>query len=95
MPQDGQASVTASEDKIEQAREYKPDRVTWGEVLIAGAERLNDQLESNTRRVADDVDAETIAENLPDYGVDTDALVADLKADLAPAVADEVEARLR
>jgi len=28
-------------------------------------------------------------------GVDTDALVADLKADLAPAVADEVEARLR
>ena len=28
-------------------------------------------------------------------GADTDALVADLKADLAPAVADEVEARLR
>mgnify|MGYP000473994745 CR=1 FL=1 len=28
-------------------------------------------------------------------GVDTNALVADLKADLAPAVADEVEARLR
>jgi len=28
-------------------------------------------------------------------GVDTDALVGDLKADLAPAVADEVEARLR
>jgi len=35
------------------------------------------------------------AEQYDPDGIDTDALVADLKADLAPAVADEVEARLR
>lgn len=48
MPQDGYGSVSAPEDKIEQASEYKPAGATWGEVLVAGAERLNDGLDSDT-----------------------------------------------
>jgi len=47
MPQDGYASVSAPELQVDQARDYKPDDATWGEVLIAGAERLNDGLDSD------------------------------------------------
>ena len=47
MPQDGYGSVSAPEDQIDQATDYKPDDATWGEVLVAGAERLNDGMDSD------------------------------------------------
>jgi len=50
MPQEGYGSVSAPEEKIEQASDYKPDGATWGEVLVAGAERLNDALDSDMGR---------------------------------------------
>jgi len=50
MPQKGYGSVSAPEEKIEQASDYKPDGATWGEVLVAGAERLNDALDSDMGR---------------------------------------------
>ena len=57
MPQDGYGSVSAPEDKIEQASDYKPDGATWGEVLVAGAERLNENLDSDRAAVSEDIDA--------------------------------------
>jgi hypothetical protein len=47
MPEDGYASVSVPTDDYEQAEEYKPDSVTWGEVLVTGAERLNDHIASD------------------------------------------------
>jgi hypothetical protein len=47
MPEDGYASVSVPTDDYEQAEEYKPNSVTWGEVLVAGAERLNDHIASD------------------------------------------------
>ena len=62
MPQDGYASVSAPELQVDQARDYKPDDATWGEVLIAGAERLNDGLDSMDG--SDAPDAEQVAKTV-------------------------------
>jgi uncharacterized protein YgfB (UPF0149 family) len=79
MPQDGYGSVSAPEDKIEQATDYKPDGATWGEVLVAGAERLNENLDS-------DMAAESLTDGLADDEVAVagtrEALVEDLAARL-------------
>ena len=80
MPQDGYGSVSAPEDKIEQASDYKPDGATWGEVLVAGAERLNENLDS-------DMAAESLTDGLADDEVAVvgtrEALVEELAARLA------------
>ena len=53
MPQDGYKSVSVPEDKLERAREYKPSDVSWGSVLVAGAEHLNENLESDAQGYRD------------------------------------------
>lgn len=72
MPQDGYESVSVPLDDYEQAREYKPEGVTWGDVLVAGAERLNEHLDSGTARFGDDVNAEEFADAIR-AELDTDA----------------------
>lgn len=41
-------TVKVPREKRERAADYKPEGVTWGECLTAGAERLNDDLDSDT-----------------------------------------------
>jgi hypothetical protein len=53
MPRDGYESVSVPNDDLEQAAEYKPESATWGDCLVAGAERLNEHLDSDTRRFDD------------------------------------------
>ena len=79
MPQDGYGSVSAPEAKIDQASDYKPDGATWGEVLVAGAERLNENLDS-------DMAAESLTDGLADDEV---AVVGTREA-----LVDELAARL-
>jgi len=43
-------TVKVPESDHEQADDYKPDGVTWGDCLVAGAERLNDHRDSDTSR---------------------------------------------
>ena len=79
MPQDGYGSVSAPEDKIEQASDYKPDGATWGEVLVAGADRLNETQGT-------DMAAESLTDGLADDEV---AVVGTREA-----LVDELAARL-
>jgi len=53
MPQDGYKSVSVPEEKLERAREYKPSDVSWGSVLVAGAEHLNENLASDAEGYRD------------------------------------------
>jgi hypothetical protein len=82
MPQDGYGSVSAPEAKIDQASDYKPDGATWGEVLVEGAERLNENLDS-------DMAAESLTDGLADDEVAVvgtrEALVEELAARLSDA----------
>ena len=71
MPQEGYGSVSAPEDKIEQASEYKPAGATWGEVLVAGAERLNGNLDS------DMADADGVPIHVPERNHDRAEAVKD------------------
>ena len=66
MPQDGYGSVSAPEDKIEQASDYKPDGATWGEVLVAGAERLNENLASDMAASEADADGHVLSDDVVD-----------------------------
>jgi ABC-type phosphate transport system ATPase subunit len=96
------------EDKVT-ADEYRPDESTFGDCLVAGAERLNDHLDSDPPVGVDHPDPEEYAREVVDavaveadgHGrVDSDDL-ADAVArkldygQLANAVADELEARRR
>jgi len=47
MPEEGYTSVSVPEDDFERAKEYKPSDVDWGGVLVAGAEHLNENLDSS------------------------------------------------
>ena len=79
MPQDGYGSVSAPEAKIDQASNYKPDGATWGEVLVAGADRLNETQGT-------DIAAESLTDGLADDEVAVvgtrEALVEELAARL-------------
>lgn len=91
----------------QQADEYRPEGSTFGDCLVAGAERLNDHLDSDTARFGDGVDAETLAEDIkdelsmanePGVEVDVDRLInriEDLESRLPGKVADELEGRMR
>jgi hypothetical protein len=70
----------------EQADEYRPDGSTFGNCLVAGAERLNDDLDSDTARFVDD-DADITATVRPT--VDEDAL-DDLTDEVEQRMADAV-----
>jgi len=73
-------TVKVPEGDREQAAEYKPDGVTWGDCLVAGAERLNDGLDSDTRRFEPDgatAGVDEIVDVLTDELGSRDADVAD------------------
>jgi hypothetical protein len=75
------------EDKA-QADEYRPDGSTFGDCLVAGAERLADGLDSDTRRFEPDgatADVDELAEKLADRidypeSVDTEDIARRLEA---------------
>jgi ABC-type phosphate transport system ATPase subunit len=96
------------EDK-EKADEYRPDGSTFGDCLVAGAERLNDHLDSDppvgadypdpeeyAREVVDAVAAEADGQGRVDSDDLADAVARRLDyAELANRVADELEGRMR
>lgn len=88
-------TIKVPESDREQADDYKPDGVTWGDCLVAGAERLADDLESDTRRFEPETataDVEELAAEIRQelgFGGDPEKL-ADVDA-LAEAVADRIE----
>lgn len=96
------------EDK-EKAKEYRPEGATFGDCLRAGAERLNDHLDSDplvgadypdpeeyAREVVDAVAVEADGQGRVDSDDLSDAVARKLDyAQLATAVADELEARRR
>lgn len=97
-----------AEDK-ERADDYRPDGSTFGDCLVAGAERLNDNLDTDTGRFTDDaVDVDAIAERVVDTigaavggpQIDDTELAREVSrqvdyAELATKVADELEGRMR
>lgn len=100
-------TVKVPEGDKERADDYRPDGATWGDCLVAGAERLNDSLDSDTRAYLDGtegVDVDALASALTDeisveQGVEADALARRVAAqidhaELAKQVADELEVRL-
>jgi len=88
MPPEGYESLTVPEELADELDEYGETPAKAIRYLI-GLE-AGDETAAGVASIAD-----AVAARVEPGGVDTDALVADLKADLAPAVADEVEARLR
>lgn len=102
-------TVKVPEDNREKASEYKPEDATWGDCLVAGAERLNDHLDSDPPVGADYPDPEEYAREVVDAvaveadgqgRVDSDALADAVArrldyAELANRVADEIEGRMR
>ena len=103
MPKDGYKSVSIPEEQHATASSYKPQNASWswGDALVAGAERLNDDLNSDAQRFGEEMDADAVADAVAERidadggATDIDGVVADLKAELPGAVADEVEGRLR
>jgi len=59
MPRNGYESVSVPQDDHDTAQEYKPDGATWGDCLVAGAERLNEHLDSDTGRFGNSGDIDT------------------------------------
>jgi hypothetical protein len=98
------------EDK-EQADDYRPDESTFGDCLVAGAERLADGLDSDTRRFEPDdatADVDALADRLVDElaataggpQVDDSDIAREVVrqfdyTELATAVANELEGRMR
>ena len=71
-----------------QAREYAPDDATYADCLVAGAERLNDDLDSDTARFADG-NADITATVRPTIDEDAlDDLTDEVEERMADAVAD-------
>lgn len=83
MPQDGYESVTVPTDDYDKASNYKPDGATWGEVLVAGAERLNEKLDSDGFYINSSTTTESI-----DYSVLAQGLAAELEQPDEPDPAD-------
>lgn len=93
----------------ERADDYRPDESTYGACLVAGAERLNDALDSDTRAYLDGtegIDVDALADELAkrsanaDGTIDTDALASEIArridyTALANKTADELEGRMR
>jgi len=81
MPQKGYTGVSVPDDDYEQASELKPDTVTWGDVLLTGAEELS---------YGDDSGGSTEIEIEPTLDSDAvDELVAELESALGGVGAGE------
>lgn len=78
-------TVKVPESDKEQADDYRPDGSTFGDCLVAGAERLNDSLDSDTPAGFDpgQID-EVLAASKADVPT-TEEIVADLKNELSMA----------
>jgi hypothetical protein len=90
MPRDGYESVSIPDADYEQAGEYKPPDATWGDCLVAGAERLNDSLESDTQRFGggpDNAVSDEVRETLERLQEQVEKMPA--------RTADELEGRMR
>lgn len=75
MPREGYDSVSIPNDDLETAQDYKPDTATWGDCLVAGAERLNENLDSD---VVSGHDSRFYTGD-PSNTVDVDAIIDELK----------------
>jgi len=90
MPEDGYTSVSVPDNDYAQADDYKPDAVTWGDVLVAGAERLNDHLDSDPP-IPHDTSVEALAERIVDQiGADVGGPQVD-DSEIARSVARELD----
>lgn len=67
----------------DKANNYRPDGSTYGDCLVAGAERLNDHLESDPPAGADADITATVTPTLDDEAVDE--LVDELQSRLSEA----------
>lgn len=74
---DGKEWVTVKTPKEDRdkASDYKPDGATWGDCLVAGAERLNEHLDSDPQRFDSSAEVE-----LTFYDGQIDALSERLEA---------------
>jgi len=68
MPKDGYKSVSIPEEQHATASSYKPQNASWswGDALVAGAERLNDDLDSDAQRFGETTDSDALAERIVD-----------------------------
>lgn len=93
------------EDK-ERADDYRPEDSTWGDVVLAGAERLNDHMDSNPPPGVDiGVDVDALAERIADRveaegGAGPDAIAREVSkqldyVELSNRVAEELEGRMQ
>lgn len=94
-------SIRVPEADRETCKEYRPDDATYGDCLVAGAERLNEHLDSDTARFGGDVDdALRVAGVPPDAETVAEAVVAELDGDgpdadeLAAKITDDLLAQL-
>lgn len=90
MPREGYDSVSVPSEDLEAAEDYKPDGATWGDCLVAGAERLNEHLESDTQRFGGGPDngvSDEVRETLERLQEQVDKMPT--------RTADELETRLR
>ena len=90
MPQDGYKSVSVPEDKLERAREYKPSDVSWGSVLVAGAEHLNENLASDAEGYRDAAVPDGLLEMVETTPEQLDRIETALKEATDAADPDEV-----
>jgi len=106
MPQDGYTGVSVPDEDYEQASELKPDTVTWGDVLLTGAEQLS--YDTDAGPATNDTDADELVDRIIDTigaevggpRVDDSEIAREVSrqidyAELSKRVADELEGRMR
>lgn len=83
-------TVKVPEADRERAKEYRPDGATYGDCLVAGAERLNEHLDSDTSLSAGaNMDTDALAASIRDY-IDPDFPVADVKEAVREVLREEL-----